>query len=494
MIHLRKQTFFIWMTVVMMTFLIASRVSAGEWQIIGPRALGMGGAGVAVANDSTASYWNPGAFGFFDGPDDDYYGKRKWSSTVAGAGIGAKLHNNFGDTIRQVTDIDFNGIDDNNISADKVSDFIGLLDGLEGFRGQESKIATVSGNGRFGIQSGHFGFAGNVFLDVTAIPNFDFENLGPDNTAGFTIADFTDPNNLGCPTCSTANTNGVTVLTTSQVSSIDSQLPTTWTQAQRNGYINALDNGLSQAGQTIPSDIVDQAVGAATLANAAVGGGALSQNTSSLRFVGIALFEVPLTYGRAFSENLSIGGNLKYMKARIYDVDIDILNQDFGDALDDALDKYQEDSNFGIDLGALYRVGETFRVGLVGRNLNAPKFGNLKEEAQVRTGIAYQPNRMFTLAADLDLTKNDISVGSRLKSQNVGVGLELDLIFLQLRGGAYKNMAENDIGLVYTAGLGVNLWLVNLDIGASMSKDSTNLDGDKIPEEARAEFALSMLF
>ncbi|MEC4677910.1 MAG: hypothetical protein VST69_04055, partial [Nitrospirota bacterium] len=350
MIHLRKQTFFIWMTVVMMTFLIASRVSAGEWQIIGPRALGMGGAGVAVANDSTASYWNPGAFGFFDGPEDDYYGKRKWSSTVAGAGIGAKLHNNFGDTIRQVTDIDFDGIQDanDNISADKVSDFIGLLDGLEGFRGQDSKIATVSGSGRFGIQSGHFGFAGNVFLDVTAIPNFDFENLGPDNTAGFTIADFTNPTNLGCDTGTSTCGTAVIVdtpggLRPDQALDISMQLPATWTQAERNGYINALDNGLSQAGQTVPDDIVDQAVGAATLANAAVGGGALSQNTSSLRFVGIALFEVPLTYGRAFSENFSIGGNLKYMKARIYDVDIDILNQDFGDALDDALDNYQED-------------------------------------------------------------------------------------------------------------------------------------------------------
>ncbi len=494
MIHRLKRSIFIAMTVIVVCF-IGTPVLAAEWQIVGPRALGMGGANVAVANDATASYWNPGAFGFFGGSKEDYYGKRGWSSTVAGAGVGAQLHNNFGDTISKVTGIDFDGIDNDNITADKVSDFIGLLDAIEDFRGQNDKFATVTANSRFGIQSGHFGLGGQVLLDVSATPRFDFNNLGPDNAVAFSIADFTDPANLGCPACSTANTSGVTTLTGAQVNDIDAQLAVLgWDATQRNGFINAIDNGLATAGQTVPADIVDQAVSAATLANSAVGGGPLSQNTSKLRFIGIALFEVPLTYGRAFSENLSIGGNLKYMKARIYDRTIDILNQDFGDALDDALDNYEEDSNFGLDLGALYRVGDAFRFGLAGRNLNSPKFGKFKEEAQLRTGFAYQPNGVLTFAADFDLTKNDASVGSNLKSQNIAAGLEVDLVFLQLRGGAYKNLAENGIGLVYTAGIGVNLWLVNLDIGAAMSKDSTNLDGNDIPEEARAEFALSMLF
>ncbi len=46
----------------------ASTSHAEQWQILGPRALGMGGAHVAVVNDATAQYWNPGAFGFFDEP------------------------------------------------------------------------------------------------------------------------------------------------------------------------------------------------------------------------------------------------------------------------------------------------------------------------------------------------------------------------------------------------------------------------------------------
>ncbi len=39
----------------------SSRVAEGsEWQFIGSRYQGMGGAGVAVVDDSLALYWNPG--------------------------------------------------------------------------------------------------------------------------------------------------------------------------------------------------------------------------------------------------------------------------------------------------------------------------------------------------------------------------------------------------------------------------------------------------
>ncbi len=479
-----------------LVFIPDSAVKASGWEIVGPRALGMGGANVAVANDHTAAYWNPGAFGFFKDEKEDDYGKRRWSATLAEVGAGAQFHDAFGETLSKFTDIDFNGIDDDNLTAGKVSDFVALLSALEEFRGKDNQSASIRASARTSVQAGHFGIGGQLVLDVTATPNFDFDNLGPDNTTTFTINEFSDPANLGCPSCSTTALS-VSTLSSSQANSIDTQLAGLgWTSAQRTGYINAVDNGLTQAGVPAPSDIVTQTVNAATLANTASGsGGPLSQNNSTLRFRGIALFEVPLTYGRALSSKFSVGGNLKYMKARVYDRTVEILRQDFEEALDDALDRYEEKSNFGIDLGILYRLSPSVRFGLVGRNLNAPKFGSIKEEAKLRTGIAYKPRHNITLAADIDLTKNDASAGNTLKSQNIGAGLELEVFkFLQLRGGLYKNLAENDIGMVYTAGLGLNLWVVNLDVGAAVSEDKTKLDGSDIWEEARAAFAISMLF
>ena len=42
---------------------------AEQWSFVGTRYQGMGGAGVAVADDSQAAYWNPGALGFVGTPD-----------------------------------------------------------------------------------------------------------------------------------------------------------------------------------------------------------------------------------------------------------------------------------------------------------------------------------------------------------------------------------------------------------------------------------------
>lgn len=50
--------------------LVPVRVAiATEWQFVGARYQGMGGAGVAVVDDSLALYWNPGALGFAIGRD-----------------------------------------------------------------------------------------------------------------------------------------------------------------------------------------------------------------------------------------------------------------------------------------------------------------------------------------------------------------------------------------------------------------------------------------
>ena len=38
---------------------LPSHVSAAEFVIAGPRAMGMGGAGVAVTTNALATYWNP---------------------------------------------------------------------------------------------------------------------------------------------------------------------------------------------------------------------------------------------------------------------------------------------------------------------------------------------------------------------------------------------------------------------------------------------------
>lgn len=45
--------------VLAITCVLPAGVSAVEFVIVGPRAVGMGGAGVAVTDDALATYWNP---------------------------------------------------------------------------------------------------------------------------------------------------------------------------------------------------------------------------------------------------------------------------------------------------------------------------------------------------------------------------------------------------------------------------------------------------
>jgi len=481
--------------VVAIVLLFVSPSFASEWQIVGPRALGMGGANVAVADDATASYWNPGAFGFFKNPEEGGdYGSRSWSGQL-GAGVGVQTHENLVQQIDNISKFDFDALSTGPLNANQVSNFIQLVDALRGFDENKNRAVSILANTGLRTQVGHFGFGVTGLVDVSSKGDIDLENIAPVSGAPtFSIDDFTDPASFGCTPCPSNPSGG---LDDSQRSDIDGHLTDLgWTPQQRTNYIDSMDNGFVASGVAPTAQNVEQIKNVATTADLAAGaGGAISNNTSSLVFKGIGLVEVPLTYGRAVTDDLAIGGNLKYMKARVYDFETRVFGDDFGDKLDKALDDYTEKTNVGIDLGGLYRFGDDLRVGLVVRNLNAPKFGSIRQNPQLRTGVAYKPMRFVTLAADLDLTRNDTPIGGDFKSQNIAAGIELRLLkILMLRGGLYRNLAENDIGLVYTAGLGLNLWLVNLDVGAAMSKDKTDFDGDEIPEEVRLAFALSMLF
>ncbi|MBI5237118.1 MAG: conjugal transfer protein TraF [Deltaproteobacteria bacterium] len=490
-------------------FFISSQSDAREWTIVGPRALGMGGANVAVANDASASYWNPAAYGFFGNKEGGDYGKRDFSG-VLDAGLGMQIHENLGEELDKIFKINYDNLDNGAISPAGVSDFLSLVNQLKTFNDNKDRALSVLFNGGLRVQVGRFGAGGYVFNDVSAKGELDLENISPVATGStFTIPDFSNPANYGCPACPTGALEGTAAgLSTAQEIELNTYLQTNlgWTSAQSIGFVNALDNGITVSGVAVPADIVSITETVAGVATVAAGaGGTFANNTSRLLFKGAFITEVPFTYGHPITPDLAVGGNIKLLKGRIYNTEVKIFNTDFGDALSAATKSFKETQAFGLDLGVLYRFGDNLRLGLVGRNINSPSFemtplvpgdeDSFKEKAQYRAGVAYKPLSFVTVALDYDITKNDTTVGAGYKSKNLGGGVELNILkILQLRAGAYKNMAESDIGLVYTVGGGLNLWLVNLDLGASLSSSRTSIDGKKFPEEIKAELAVSALF
>ena len=261
----------------------------------------------------------------------------------------------------------------------------------------------------------------------------------------------------------------------------------------------------TQGVTSLLSTVAGQTSGALT-------GGSLSQNTTTVLVRGFGLGEVPLSYGLPLGEHWAIGGNVKLMVGRVYGTELLVFDSDSGDVIKDADNNYKQSVNFGLDLGVMGRY-KYFNVGLVGRNLNSPKFsgptvtttlfdGTTKTttfsdvtlDPQVTAGVALIPFDTLTFESDCDLTQNSTTLPG-YDTQNLSFGVEWNPFHaIALRAGTYKNLLKSDIGWVYTAGLGVNLWAARLDVAGAFSPKKGQYDNRDIPKEIRLSAQLSADF
>ncbi|KAA0258943.1 hypothetical protein FHQ18_03065 [Deferribacter autotrophicus] len=481
-------------TYILLSLIIPSLVFSAEWQIVGPRALGMGGAYVAVVNDSTAAYWNPAAFGFYKTTDVRKYQNRNFGLGV-GVGAGYSIHNDLGEKIDNILDFDYDVISsdissDGQISLQNLDDYVNLINNVAKIN--ENDAVVFKTNGYIASRIGHFGIGVYALGNIAALPILDLKNIGINTSTTNIIDTLKDVDGTTGETPSNSNLQDL-------AQEIANTLPN-WSLSDANDYLADLEDSLNTQGIPITQDIINAAYTVAKVANDAQSGKSYDQNQSKIKFNGLIYVEVPLTYGYAFNKNFAIGGNVKFMKGRYYESYVSLYddNND-NDLFDNAKDDYEESTTFGVDLGAMYKIGNTITLGIVGRNLNTPKFdkpsgGEYKLDPQARAGIAITPFSWLTLAADIDLTKNDTNVNN-YDSQNLSIGAEIELLkFLALRAGYYKNLAESDIDNVYTAGLGLNFYLFRLDAGIAFSDKTTTIDGNDLPNEIKAEVALSFEF
>ncbi len=471
--------------------LLCGKANAEQWQIVGPRALGMGGAHVAVVNDATASYWNPATFGFFgrtraDKSEDEHF-NRDWGLHIQ-AGAGAQLHDDIAEEVNDVLDYDYDTLSARaqagTVGLADLDDYIKMMAEVRDLDKREmgmNAIANVGISTRFK----NFGIATYGLGEISADPTIDTTNLGVSG---------------GVSTLAGLGGTQQNILTSAQRTDLINSISgmTGWTSGQATSYVNSIDQSLFDAGVGAGTVTAQQIEAAKDIARAAAGG-SLSDNNTNVRFRGAAVVEVPITYGHAFNDNFSIGGNIKFMQARVYNKTIRVFDKKKDDFFKNAFDDYTKSSSFGIDLGVLGKIGD-FRLGLVGRNLNNPEFddnmstSDYQVDSQVRAGVAYIPAGWLTLAVDADVFKNNTPF-AYYDSQNIAGGIELRAFnFLSLRGGAYQNIADSDSDLVYTAGLGVNVLGFNLDAGIAVSSENTSLDDTTIPKEARAEMAVSFQY
>ncbi len=481
--------------------LAASPAAAFDSFLVGPRAMGMGGANIASVNNTTAQYYNPAAFGFFGrrgqdenrlSSDNNDLGRKSWGVEVNAAG-GYRLHNEFGTYLDDLADFERADLTDGIDSQSDLENLIKLVGNLSGLDDPGNAI-TADANAGVGIRFRHFGIGARAYFQASGrVLDVDTQNLGL--TDGLGTRDL----NVEINNTTITGNDGQTLLLNSNQQQLLINAGLDSNAIQKIDFL-ARQEGLKQENLSETVDLLAQLTEQTIQGT----GGSLEENTTTVLLRGFALAEVPLSYGYAINDHWSVGGNVKLMRGRVYGNQIIVFEEDSGDILAETDEMYKETNTFGVDAGIMGRY-RYVNFGLVGRNLNSPEFDgftmnggadveDVKLEPQFAGGIAFIPTTTLTLEADLDLTENETTLKG-YDTRNLSFGLEWDAFrFLALRAGAYKNLAEDDIGWVYTAGLGLNLWAVRLDVAGAFSSENEEFDGDEIPAETRLAAQLSVDF
>jgi len=356
--------------VILVGLMIPAQAMALEFVPVGPRAMGMGGAGVAVTTDALATYWNPAGLAMTQTVDIRIQGG---GQVIDRLGIADAVHDleNFNRTDPNIAA--------NLVKAQDIADRINRAG------------ATVSINGSAGLYvKGHLGehaFGLNI-SDVA--------------TGGGFVSD---------PARATCNPN-------------------------------------------------PNCVGATSVSLSGV---------MALR--GLEARQVAFSYAYAFADKtFSFGVTGKILQGAAYSGST-TLTGGTDVSITDNFGKPTLSTAFGIDVGAIYRPSSWLRFGVVAKDINQPTFDapggeELKLGPQVRGGVAVNPYSSLTLTADVDATSNKTFVPG-VKSQVLSLGAEQTIFseFLSFRLGAFKNMKDAGTPFTPTAGLGLRIFALRVDVG-----------------------------
>jgi hypothetical protein len=478
-----------------------SAANAQDSFIVGPRALGMGGANVASTDDQTAQFYNPAAFGFFRqrsvggeriASDNNDIGRKRWGFGFDG-GAGEQVHGDMGqylDDLAKVDDINSSGIN----TQQDVLDLVKVGQGLAHIA-ENGNALSADVNGGVGVRIGAFGLGLRTYFQGTGrVDQADFVNIG--FSTPITDADVQSGGATGDGTRQ--------VLTPAQIADLG---PGGGNANLNATSIDVIDFYIRQQGLENDPQAVQLLVDSLVASN--TGGGSFTNNQTRVIFRGFGVAEVPLTYGLAINEHLSVGGSLKLMLGRVYGTTVRVFDDAADDVMDNARDNYKQSVNVGVDLGVMARL-PMLQVGLIGRNLNSPtfsgpsvydptfgtttRFSDVRIDPQATLGVAFMPWTTLTLEVDCDLNEAQTTLPG-FSTQRLGGGIEWNAAHvIALRAGAYKNLAESDVPFVITGGLGFNLYLLRLDLAAAMSPEQAEYEGEDIPKEARFNFGLTVDF
>lgn len=472
-------------------------VHALEAPITGARQLGMGGAGTAVTEDHTVPWWNAAALGWEAGATAGP--RHAWGGASPG-GLGLDIHAGFhayGDLVQnadallrfagRAQELGLSGI----ASQADVSDFLELarkLNALADPADSLSASANAAASARFGRFAVGVRWAGEAFAWADDI---DLRNIIP-GVQGDALAQAIN---------GSGHTHDGTfqVLQSGQVDAVYAALGGTGAFDVGSDAGQAalrIDSALRQLGSRAPTaaQVVE------LLAATATGTGTLDQNSTSVVVTSFSYVEMPVSVGMPVNEHLTIGGSLKLIHGRVNGTRILVFQEDVEEAVAELTGEHRDSINWGLDLAIQARLGD-WSFAAQGTNLNAPSFDgptrvdgsfrSVRLEPQITCGLGWRPAGWFTLAADIECLQAE-SINPDIASQRAGLGLELAVIpWLDLRAGAYTDLADSETPPVVTAGVGLGPSWLRLDVSVACASEMQDFGQWTLPIELRSSIGLS---
>lgn len=499
---------------------------AESFKILGSRALGMGGAFVAVAEDAMAQYWNPAGIATQKNFDMEIpVGVR--AEATNGMLKDANALSNLADKYRRVQTAQQNGAP---LDIDTMASILKTLQTLSGLNAP-GKGALVEVQGGLNARIARVAVSVNNFTSVGVSPFVDTVNVGLGASAGNAGVSFAGVSvaNPGNAAQTAARDTILAPLNDIGYATLNSLTGGALASA---GIANTTQLANALVNQGVTAGLTDQQIQEAAaqiaasepavkslLQNAATGT-TYKDNTSNATLRGISLAEVAVGYAhRFFLDDLYVGGNLKALVGRVGYYRFEFLKNDISGSA--ALDDYDRNSKQsvqpGIDIGMMLDKRERWRtkMGVVARNINSPKFDQpataplepkYRVEPQLRAGVAVYPfkSTAWVVSSDLDLTSNITPVPG-YSSRFWALGTEVNVINrnmfnLALRAGLTNNVAEADSKASYTGGIGLKILHFFVDIAGAVSSQTEEVKTDssgktqKVPQNFQVGAALGLNF
>ncbi len=504
-------------------FLVSATANsyADKWQTVGTRAMGMGGAGVAVAYGTDAQYYNPALLA---NPDYNSNISLNVNAEIKTTDKVLTLIDKINQMVHQYKDVADKIANNDYASA---TDMMSIFDALIAL--QELNLKNIGAVA--GVNAGLASKLGKLTVSVRSygssgiIPIIDKKNIGlvtPKN--GLNINNFDSPD-----TDEKQDAANIIKETLDKFDLTDSvanlfNLSGISSQELANAIVNMTDasNSTVEEIKEMADTIAEDFPKMETLLKDLLSGNYKDNESQVLIDAGI-FTEVSAGCGFQILEGLQVGGNIKYIQGQMGQAGIMILKDDqkVARAEWDAFKDTKASNQISFDLGAFLDISKFTgkdiflnpKFGITARNINNPYFERPEKPSdselkwigdkyylgnQLRAGLAINPIEKLTIACDLDLLKNKTFVEG-FDSQELSLGVEYLLlnsraVALPLRAGISKNISESKTDIEYTLGTGIHTFGFCFEIAAGMSSNTTVLDGNEIPSSASLALNLSYAY